>query len=73
MITKHHLIERPQQADMLNDCYKTLSEGKIALLESATGTGKTLSLLLSAAAFIKAQKKKNISERLTIATPQKNL
>jgi len=73
LITKHHLIERPQQADMLNDCYKTLSEGKIALLESATGTGKTLSLLLSAAAFIKAQKKKNISERLTIATPQKNL
>ena len=37
IVAKHKLIERPQQSDMLNDCYKAMSEGKIALLESATG------------------------------------
>jgi len=73
IVAKHKLIERPQQSDMLNDCYKAMSEGKIALLESATGTGKTLSLLLSAAAMLVSNKKKGMSERVTIATPQKNL
>jgi len=73
IVAKHKLTERPQQSDMLNDCYKAMSEGKIALLESATGTGKTLSLLLSAAAMIIENRKKGTSERVTIAAPQKNL
>jgi len=73
IVSRHGLTERPQQSDMLNDCYKAMSEGKIALLESATGTGKTLSLLLSAAAMIIENRKKGTSERVTIATPQKNL
>jgi len=65
---RHPFVPRPQQIDMITDCYSALRHGKVALLEARTGTGKSFVLLLAAAMHNYVS-----GERVTIATPQKNL
>jgi ATP-dependent DNA helicase DinG len=51
IIRQHKLTPRQQQQDMTGDVYSALTGSKRALLESPTGTGKTLAYILAAAEF----------------------
>lgn len=48
------------QVDFMSKLIKALNTGENALLESPTGTGKTLSLLCSSLAWLKANREKDL-------------
>lgn len=54
----------PLQRDFMRQVYETLEQGGIGILESPTGTGKTLSLLCPALAWIRRREKELLIERM---------
>ena len=51
---RHHRHHRPQQETMAREVANALAEGRTALIEAPTGTGKTLAYLAPAAALARS-------------------
>lgn len=65
-LTKHKLRHRPSQLNMVEEVYTALKQKNIICIEAPTGTGKTLSYLISAF-NAKEKKHKIIVSTATIA------
>ncbi|XP_047329594.1 ATP-dependent DNA helicase DDX11 [Impatiens glandulifera] len=60
------------QIDFMNALYQSLDRGGIAMLESPTGTGKTLSIICSSLQWLVDQKQKQYTEKAAVCVDHRH-
>lgn len=64
---------RPEQIGMLRDCLTTYQENKVAVIEAATGTGKSVAYLLAATFWALKKGQRSVISTNTIALQEQLL